>query len=111
MRARWRSSAICQWMDSDFPPLPGIGTRPQIGPTCHRASPSTAPRQSSSPGPPPCTVVDREQGHTAGGEGFHIHAGLAGAFGGGVAQRILTVVFFGVSYGLPEKYAAYRYAV
>ena len=50
-------------------------------------------------------VVDREQGHAAGGEGFHFHARLAGAFGGGLAQRILTVVFFGVLYGSPEIYA------
>ena len=42
-------------------------------------------------------VADRKQGHAAGGQGFHFHAGLAGAFGAGVAQRILTVVFFGVS--------------
>lgn len=31
-------------------------------------------------------VVDRQQCHAGGGQGFHLHARLAGAFGGGAAQ-------------------------
>ena len=37
-------------------------------------------------------VVNGEQRHAAGGEGFHFHAGLAGAFGGGAVQRAVQAV-------------------